>query len=154
MSTTPVVPVTIQSEVSALAHRHLTLTYGLVGTLILLLVLMGVGGYLGLRSFDNALARQEVRDAQYQQDRQKFLDTLQVNDAQRTADATKIAQFEAQIKQRDSKPLPPAEQDALKPTADTQTVAKGLQSAYSSLPDFGVIALDQAGSITLGLTQA
>src|SRR5271157_1905486 len=138
MSTTPVAPVTIQSEVAALAHRHLSLTFGLVGTLVLMMVLMGFGGYLGLKAFDAQLARQELKDAQYQQDRTTFLSTLQAHDAERLADAKKIAELEAQIKQRDSKPLPPAVDNGLKPDATLPEVEFGLRTAFNDVPGFNL----------------
>ena len=86
MSTAPVTPTitsVAQSEVSALAHRHLTLTYCIVGILLLVLVLMGIGGYLGLKSFNTQLAAQATKDAQYQADRKTFMDTLTAHDADR-----------------------------------------------------------------------
>ena len=129
---TPTIAAVVQSEVSALANKHIGLIFSLVGVIILLMGLMGVGGYFGLKAFDAQLSRQEVRDNQYQQDRTTFLNTLAAHDAERTADAAKIAQLEAQVKARDSKPLPKPVQDALQPKATVQQAIGGLAAAYGS----------------------
>ena len=154
MSTTPIAPVTIQSEVAALAHRHLTFTYGLIATMVLLMALMGFGGYLAVKSFDAQLARQETKDAQYQQDRKTFLDTLATHDADRAAQAQRIADLEAQIAHRDSQPLPKPIQDGLKPSATAQAVATALQEAYKSVPSFGAVGVDSSANVALSLPQA
>lgn len=143
-----------QSEVAALAHRHLTLTYGLIGTVILLLVLMGFGGYLGLKSFDAALARQDAKDQQYQQDRRIFMDTLAAHDAERTADATKIAQLEAQIAHRDAQPLPKPVQEGLKPDATAKQAADALGIVYSATPSFGTPQATPDGKVALTVPEA
>src|ERR1019366_3884384 len=88
-------------------------------------------------AFDAKLSRQEVRDNQYQQDRTTFLNTLAAHDAERTADAAKIAQLEAQVKARDSKPLPKPVQDALQPKATVQQAIGGLQATYGSTSALG-----------------
>ena len=157
MATAPVAPTitaVVQSEVAALANKHIGLIFGLVGTIILMLGLMGVGGYFGLKAFDAQLSRQEVRDTQYQQDRTTFLNTLAAHDAERAAQATQIAQLEAQIKARDSKPLPKPVQDGLKPGANAQTVAAGLTDAYWAVPSFGAVAVIPPETIALSVPQA
>jgi hypothetical protein len=154
MATTPTITAVVQSEVAALANKHIGLIFGLVGTIVLLMGLMGVGGYFGLKAFDAQLSRQEVRDAQYQTDRKTFLDTLTAHDAERAAQATQIAQLQAQIKARDSKPLPKPIQDGLKPGADAQTVATGLTDAYKGVPSFGAVAVVPPETIALSVPQA
>src|ERR1019366_9217429 len=129
------------------------LIYGLVGVIVLMMILMGVGGYFGLKAFDAQLSRQEVRDTQFQADRTAFLNTLAAHDAERTADATKIAQLEAQIQQRDSKPLPKPIQDGLLPNATAQIVALGLTEAYRDVPSFGAVVVDPAGNVALSPPQ-
>ena len=153
MATPTIIP-NIQSEVAALAHRHLTLTYGLVGTLVLMLALMGLGGYLGLKAFDTQLARQEVRDAQYQSDRKTFLDQLTAHDSERAAQAQQIADLEAQIAHRDAKPLPPAVQAGLKPDATFEQAKTALEQAYVDTPSFGTLNIDTGGSIALSVPQS
>src|ERR1019366_3194927 len=154
MSTAPTITAAVQSEVAALANKHIGLIFGLVGTIVLMMGLMGVGGYFGLKAFDAQLSRQEVRDAQYQTDRKTFLDTLAANDAERAYQQRQVDSLEAQIKARDSKPLPKPIQDGLKPGADAQTVAMGLTDAYKSVPSFGAVAVIPPETIALSVPQA
>src|ERR1017187_8017242 len=118
--TSPTITAVVQSEVAALANKHLTLIFGLVGTIILMMGLMGVGGYFGLKAFDAQLSRAEKQDLQYQQDRNQWQAVLTQHDAERTAQALQIQQLQAKINQRDSKPLPKPVQDALQPKATVQ----------------------------------
>jgi cell division protein FtsB len=144
----------VQSEVSALAHRHLTFTWGLVGVIILLMALMGFGGYMAIRSFDKQLAKQEARDTQYQADRKTFLDQLTAHDAERAAQASQIASLEAQIAHRNAQPLPKEIQAGLKPDSTSQAVAMALQTAYSDMPSFGVVVAESPVNVSLSLPQA
>ena len=156
MSTSPATPTitaAVQSEVAALANRHIGLIFGLVGTIILMVGLMGVGGYFGLKAFDAQLSRQEVRDAQYQTDRTTFLNTLAAHDAERTADATKIAQLEAQIKARDSKPLPPAVKPGMQPNASAEQVKNALGAVYGVDVAAGTPKVEPDGNIALSPSQ-
>jgi len=153
MSTAPVTPVAPQSEVAALAQRHLTLTYGLVATLVLLMALMGFGGYLGVKAFDNQLARQEQRDTQYQADRRVFLDTLAAHDADRAAQAQKIADLEAQIAKRDAKPLPKPIQDGIQPNASAEQVKNALGAVYGVDATLGTPKVEPDGNVALSLSQ-
>lgn len=144
----------VQSEVSALAHRHLTFTWGLVGVIILLMALMGFGGYMAIRSFDKQLAKQEARDTQYQADRKTFLDQLTAHDAERAAQASQIASLEAQIAHRNAQPLPKPISEGLKPDASAEAVAKAVTEAYSDVPSFGVVLAESPTTIALSLPQA
>lgn len=154
MSTTPIAPVTIQSEVAALAHRHLTFTYGLIATMVLLMALMGFGGYLAVKSFDAQLARQETKDAQYQQDRKTFLDTLATHDADRAAQAQRIADLEAQIAHRDAQPLPKPIQEGLKPDATSEQAKTALEAVYGADVLSGTPKVEPDGNIALSLPLA
>lgn len=144
----------VQSEVSALAHRHLSFSYALVGTLVLLLVLMGFGGYLGVKAFDQQLARQEAKDTQYQADRKVFMDQLSAHDTERAAQQVQISQLQAQISKRDSQPLPKAVQAGLLPDATAEVVAKAVTEAYSNNPAFGQASATPAGQVSLSVPQA
>jgi hypothetical protein len=154
MSTAPTITAAVQSEVAALANKHIGLIFGLVGTIVLMLGLMGVGGYFGLKAFDAQLSRQEVRDAQYQTDRTTFLNTLAAHDTERAAQALQIAQLQAQIKARDSKPLPKPIQDGLKPDATAQAAAGAVSVAYSDIPGFGQATTTPEGQVSLSVPQA
>src|SRR5665213_232019 len=144
----------VQSEISALAHRHLTLTFGLVGTLVLFMVLMGFGGYMGLKHFEAQLSKQDDKDDQYQSDRKTFLDTLTAHDAERTGDKVQIVQLQAQISKRDSQPLPKVVQAGLQPDSTSQAVAGALQSVYSDVPSFGAVVAESPTTVALSLPQA
>src|ERR1700692_2885288 len=126
MSTTPAITTVVQSEVSALAHRHMTFTYGLVGTIILMMVLMAFGGYMAIKHFDAQLARQDAKDAQYQQDRTQWQAQMVQHDKERVQQAQEIAQLQAQIAHRDSQPLPKPIQEGLKSDATLPEVELGL----------------------------
>jgi len=144
----------VQSEVSVLAHRHLSFSYALVGTLVLLLVLMGFGGYLGVKAFDAQLARQEVKDAQYNQDRKVFMDQLSAHDAERAAQATQIASLGLRIAHRNAEPLPKEVQAGLLPDATAETVARAVTTAYSKNPAFGQATATPGGQVSLSVPQA
>jgi hypothetical protein len=139
----------VQSEVAGLAHRHLSFSYALVGTLVLLLVLMGFGGYLGVKAFDAQLARQEVKDAQYQQDRKVFMDQLSAHDAERAAQQTQIAQLQSQIAKRDSQPLPKAVQAGLQVDAGAEQVKTALEAVYGADLSTGTPKVEPDGNIAL-----
>ena len=152
MATTPAVnPTTLQSEVSALAHKFL---YAHLGVIVLLIGMMCAGGYLGVKSFDAQLARQEQKDAQYQTDRKAFLDTLNAHDADRAAQAQKISDLETQIAKRDSKPLPQPVQDGLKPGATTEQAKTALEGVYSDTPAMGTLSIGSDGKIAVTTAQA
>src|ERR1035437_8904311 len=120
----------LAQHVADLGHKHASVSYLLIGILALFLLVCGVGGYIALKSFDNQLAKQDVRDAQYQADRKTFMDSLAAHDAERAAQAQQITDLEAQIKQRAAKPLPPAVQTGLKPGATTAQARTALESGY------------------------
>ena len=144
----------LAQHVADLGHKHASVSYLLIGILALFLIVCSVGGYIALKSFDNQLAKQDVKDAQYQADRKTFMDSLAAHDAERAAQAQQITDLEAQIKQRAAKPLPPAVQTSLKPGADAQTVATGLTEAYKHTTSFGAVAVIPPETIALSPPQA
>lgn len=139
MSTVPVVPVVPQSELSVFVHKVL---YAHVGVLVLLLALMGTGGYFGLRSYDKALAHAEslqvqfnAAQAQFTASQKQLTDLLAVDSAQRAQESAQQASLTQQIIQRDAKAPAPAVQTALQPSASAESVVLGLQSLYTgSIP--------------------
>lgn len=132
MATTPVTPTNaIQSELSQLAHKHVTLTYGILGILFLVLALAGVGGYAAVKVYDAQLARQDARDATYQSDRKAWQDSLTQSESVRAGQAQEIAALQAQVAKRDSQPLPKPVQVAIQPTATVQEVVNGVKTAYN-----------------------
>jgi hypothetical protein len=84
----------VSSQLAALAHKHAHVSYLLVGVLVLVLGLMGAGGYLAVKSFDAAEARAEQRYEKGEADRailekrleatQQLIITLSQQQAQHT----------------------------------------------------------------------
>lgn len=137
----------LQAQFVALAHKHASVSFWLIGTLVLVMGLMGFGGYEALKSFDAQLARAEQREAQYNTDRKTWQDALAQHDAERVADATKIASLEAQVAARDKKPLPP-------PVTTPDEAVAGLQAAYSDVPAFGAPQATPDGKVAVNVPQA
>jgi hypothetical protein len=156
---TPVVTSTpIQSELSAFSHKVL---YAHLGVIILLLALIGTGGYLGLKSYDKALAHAEALQAQFSVAQaqatasQKQLTDLLAQDAQlRAKESAQQATLEQQIVKRDSTPPAPAVAAALAPSADSKELVLGLQASYADFNGFGAVQADPAGNIVLVPSQA
>lgn len=132
---------TVQSEISAFAHKVL---YAHLGIFVLLIGLLAGGAYFGLRSYDKALAHAEalqqqfnVAQAAYVASQKQLTDLLATDAAQRAVQTAQQATLEAQIVKRDSQPQPPVITQALTPSASTIQVAEGLQSAYGfqTLPE-------------------
>jgi hypothetical protein len=144
----------VQSEVSALAHKHVSVTYAVLSVLVLVIALMGLGGYLALKSFDKQLAAQNARDAQYQQDRTLWQAQVAQHDTERAQQALQISQLQDQIAKRDSKPLPKEVQAGLKPDATAETVAKAVTESYKSNPAFGQATATPGGQVSLSVPQA
>ncbi len=144
----------VQSEVSALAHKHVYVTYAVLSALVLVIALMGCGGYFALKSFDKQLAAQNLKDAQYQQDRALWQAQVAQHDTERVAQQTQIAQLQAQVSKRDSQPLPKAVQAGLQPDATAEVVAKAVTEAYSKNPAFGQATAIPTGQISLSVLQA
>jgi hypothetical protein len=133
MATTPTTPDLQQqlvAEFSALAHKHATVSYVLIGVLVLVLAVVGLGGWLGLKSYEAQIARAEASEAQYNQDRKEWQATLEAHDAQREQDSLAEAQIIAQAAKRDAQPVPQPIQAGLTPVATSQATAIALGAAY------------------------
>lgn len=142
MATTPITPATtpavstpadIQTEllaqVRALSTHHVTVSYTLIGVLLVVLALASFGGWLGLKAYDHAIARAEAAEAKYDADEKSWAATLAQHDAQRAADAQQEAQLLAQIASRDKQAPPLVIQAGLKPDATAQQAALALGAA-------------------------
>jgi hypothetical protein len=130
----PSIETVLQSEVAALAHRHVTFSWGVIGVLILVLGLASFGGWLGLRAFETQIARADAQQAQYQASLKEFQATLSQHDAQRAAAEAQVADLQAQIAHRASQPLPAPVQAGLKPDATAEQAAEAFASVYSVSP--------------------
>ena len=152
MATTPTVnPTTLQSEVSALAHKFL---YAHLGVIELLLGMMCAGGYFALRSYNAQLARAEAQEKIYVQDRNAWQAQMATDATERAAQATQIATLQAQIAHRDAQPLPKAVQAGLQPDATSATVANAVTLAYNDEPAFGQALPTPSGQVSLSVPQA
>lgn len=154
MSTAPVTPAPVQSELATLAHKHVTVTYALIATLVVVMGLVAFGGWLGLKGYEAQLAKAQATEQVYIQDRAQWQAQVVKDDAQRQAQALQIAQLQAQIAHRDAQPLPKAVQAGLAPNADANTVATAVSVAYSNVPSFGQATSTPGGQIALSVPQA
>ncbi len=76
------------------------------------------------------------------------------HDAERVSQASQIAQLQAQISKRDSKPLPKEIQAGLQSTSSATEVNAALTAAYSSVPSFGTTKVSPDGqNVLLSLPQ-
>ena len=142
------------AAIAALAHKHVSVSYLLIAALGLVMVLMGLGGYAALKSFDAQLARAEQREAMYDASVQTFKDTLAKDAAVRDAKDAEIAALQARVAARDAKPLPLAVQAGLKPGATALEAAKAVSEAYGSVPAFGEPQATPDGNVALSVPQA
>lgn len=168
MSTVPTQPVqlgyinsapaySVQSEVSALAHKHITLTWGVLGVLVIALMIAVLGGFAGYKSYEKALQRAEAaeqrfeqKDQQYQQMIADFQKQLTADAAERQAATDKQNQLQAQIDQRARQPLPAVVSAGLQTNATAEQAAAALQSA---IPELGVVEASPDGKVSSTVTQ-
>ena len=93
---------------------------------------------MAIKHFDAQLARQDAKDAQYQQDRTQWQAQMVQHDKERVQQAQEIAQLQAQIAHRDSQPLPKPIQEGLKSDATLPEVELGLREAFNGVPGFSL----------------
>jgi hypothetical protein len=146
-----------QSELSKFAHKVLLAHAGI---LVLLLALIGAGGYFGLKSYDRALQHAEALQAQFNQAQaqasasQKALSDLLAQDAQeRAQESAQQASLTQQILQRDAARPSPAVQTALQPSANAVDLKMGLEDAFKGVQGFGVVQVGSGVSVVLNQAQ-
>lgn len=144
----------LAQHLADLSHKHFTISYLFGGILALVLIIGSFGGYVALRSFDNQLAKAEVREQQYDADRKSWQDELKVRDAERAADAQRVEGLMGQIAARAAAPLPKPIQTALKPGATIPEVEIGLQMAFKGSPEFDAPFPSTAPYVPLSAPQA
>jgi hypothetical protein len=156
--TTPAVTPNLESELSAYVHKVL---YAHFGVIVLMLVLMGAGGYFGLRSYDKALAHAEALQIQFNTaqaqaaaSQKQLTDLLAADSAQRAKESAQQATLEQQIINRNAQAPSPAVQTALQPSANAESLVLGLGASYSDVPNFGTPKVDTEGNIALSVPQA
>lgn len=139
MATTPVPTPQPPSELSMFVHKVL---YAHIGIFILMLSLMGAGGYIALRSYDKVLAHAEALQTQFNvaqgqaaASQKQLTDLLAADAVQRAKESAQQAALEQQIINRNTQAQVPAVQQALQPSAGAKAVILGLQSLYTgSIP--------------------
>jgi Tfp pilus assembly protein FimV len=142
-STTTALPIggdltLLQAQVAALAHRHITVAYTLIATVVFTLLLAGAGGWYGLRMFDAQLARMEAREQQYDAERKQYTDALAANNAQRAQQTAQQAAVTHTTAERDAQ-ADKAIQAAVRPDLSLNTTAAGLQDAFKDVVGFGQV---------------
>jgi hypothetical protein len=117
------------------------LIYAHLGILLLVLSLLAVGGYFGLRSYEKQLARAEALQAQYEQAQKLYTDSqaqlktlVAADDAQRLKDSVQQATIQAQITKRDSQALPQVVSQGLETSASSKSIENAFRSVLS-VPD-------------------
>jgi hypothetical protein len=90
------------AHITELGHRHVTLSYTVIGVLVLVLLLCGVGGYIGLRSYEAQMQRAEVLEKRYLDDRKTLEDQLTKSVEQRAADTQKQSVIVKVVHDRDT----------------------------------------------------
>ena len=121
----------LHTEFANLAHRHITVSYLLIGILALVVSAAGVGGYLGLRAYDAQLARADAQQAVYIADRTAWQMALNEHDHQREAAEAQVASLEAQIAKRQVQPIPAPVKAGLAPDANAKEAAEALKTVYN-----------------------
>ncbi len=156
MATTPSVITNVeaqlQSEVAALAHKHVTITWGLLGILGVVLTLGGVGAWVAVKFADAQLARAEAAEARYDASLKTFQETLAAHDAQRTAIDGQQKVVVQVVHDRDTQ-ANTAITAALVPNASAQAVATGLAKAEYDVPGFGDVRVTPDSTIVLETLQ-
>lgn len=143
----------LQSEVAALAHKHVTITWGLLGILGVVLALGGVGAWVAVKFADAQLARAERTEAAYQLSLKSFQETLAAHDAQRAAiDGQKKVVVQV-VHDRDTQ-ANTAIATAMTPNAPAAAVAAGLGAVEADVPGFGTPKVTTEGTIALEPSQA
>jgi len=129
----------IQSEVSALAHRHVTLSYSILGVLVLALVLAGLGGWLSIKGYERALQRAEAAEAVSKQHEADFnekykalSDLLAQHEADRAKEQEQQNKLLSQIATRASQPVPTVIQTGLRPDATAQDARNAIAAVTSA----------------------
>lgn len=132
------------SQLSALAHKHATVSYGLIAVLVVFLALAGLGGYFGLKLYDKEIARAEAANQRYEQDKKELATELATNTAQRATDTQQQGVIVKVVHDTDSSTDAKIAQ-VLQPKTPQEALSD-LDSAYSGSLDLKNTPVDPAGS--------
>jgi hypothetical protein len=117
------------AHISALSKHHLSLSFGVIGVLVLVLAVMCVGGYLGLKSYEGQLARAEAAEKQYNADRKDL--TAQLTASKSVQDtATKAQQVIVKVVHDRDVATDKKIADVTAPNKSAQEALSDLSAAY------------------------
>lgn len=126
----------LKSELAALAHRHVTLSWGILGALSLVLIVGVAGAWIAGHYANAQLARADAANAALLQNLKTFQDNMAAHDAERAAQDAQQKVIVQVVHDRD-KAADIAIATALTPNAPAQAVATGLARVESDTPGFG-----------------
>jgi hypothetical protein len=119
----------LHNHIAALAHRHASVSYLLIGVLFLVLALCGVGGYVAVKLADERIAHAEKTDQAFEAKKNDTDVQLKTSAHERDQMRAKQTLLEAQLAARDKKAAADAAK-ALDPKADMATIQTGVSGAY------------------------
>lgn len=129
----------LQESLASLAHKHVHVSYAIIGVLGLVLILCGIGAYFGEKSWEKAMDRAEAAEkemvadrTQYQQVLAGYQKQLDINNAQIQADQLREADLLNQIKNRDAQANANIG-NVLKPGKTAQDAYADLVAAYKDI---------------------
>jgi hypothetical protein len=154
--------VTFTQEVLTDLHNGLhRIIYAHLALLLVLFSLVGVGGYIGFRSYENQVARAEALQVQFAQAQAQFVasqkqltDLLATDAAERIQQSAQQVKLEEQIAKRNAQVPAPAVTRALQPTANAVDAENGLATVMSVVPGFGSPSTTPDGKVALSVPQA
>jgi hypothetical protein len=139
----------LHSDFTSLATKHATASFTALGVLIFVLILAGIGGFIGLREYDAQLAKAQVTEQKYEAAQKTLTDLLATDAKEREQMQAQQANLVAQIAKRDKTPPVPAVIAALKPDASLGVLINGISASYSDVPGFGVPQPTPDGKVAL-----
>lgn len=142
------------AQINSLSQRHVSVSYMFVGILVLVLGLAGVGGWLGLKAYENQIARAEAAEVRYVDAQKGFQTTLAQHDSERAANAKASAALIAQIAARASQAPSPIVQAGLKPGAAAVDVKNALGAVLSDRHPEGVSMAVQGENLEISPVSA
>ena len=138
----------LQDSLASLAHKHVTVTYVLIGVLVFVLALGGVGAYIGVKWVDASLARAEASEkltaqykTQYDALNLTYQNELAAHAADRAADAQKQAALISSMSNVNQK----ADTSIAKVLTPGKTATEAfadLKDAYKGTPSIGNLTLN------------
>jgi hypothetical protein len=139
----------LHSEFTTLASKHASVSYAVLGILVLVLFLAGIGGFLGLKSYDAQLAKAQVTEQKYEAAQKTLTDLLATDAQERAQMQAQQTNLVNQIAKRDKTPPSAPVIAALQPNAPAEVLAQGLGSSFSDVSGFGLPQPTPDGKVAL-----